>query len=167
MNIKDALSILGLQATANTSEIKTAYKKSCSKFHPDRNPAGLEMMKAVNLAYQFLIKIEYNGAEHPINDEVNIDFSDELYEAISAVINLKGLIIEVCGSWIWLSGETKEHKATIKNAGYWWAKKKCSWYFRPADYKSKKKSDSWDLEKIRSKYGSVSVSTKANHEALR
>jgi len=156
MNIKDALSILALTAIADQQEIKTAYRKACIKYHPDRNPAGLEMMKAVNVAYKFLTEISYNGAERPINEEVNSDFGDMLNEAINAVIGLSGLNIEVCGAWVWLTGDTKQYKSEIKAAGYWWAKKKSSWYFRPADYKSRNKGD-WDMDKIRDKYGSVSV----------
>jgi len=156
MNIKDALSILGLLANAGKDEIKPAYRKACIKYHPDRNPAGLEMMKAVNVAYSFLVEISYNGSERPIDEEVNSNFGDMLNDAINAVINLSGVEIEICGAWVWLTGNTKEHKASIKAAGFWWAKKKAAWYFRPPDYKSKNKGD-WDLEKIRSKYGSVSV----------
>ncbi|MDF1583635.1 MAG: DnaJ domain-containing protein [Methyloprofundus sp.] len=156
MNIKDALSILGLSAVADQSGIKAAYRKACAKYHPDRNPAGLEMMKAVNVAYQFLVEISYNGTERPIDEEVNSNFGDMLNDAINAVIGLAGVSIEICGAWVWLTGNTKQYKAEIKASGYWWAKKKSAWYFRPPDYKSKNKGD-WDLEKIRDKYGSVSV----------
>jgi len=156
MNIKDALSILSLTASADQSGIKSAYRKACAKYHPDRNPAGLEMMKAVNVAYQFLIEISYNGTECPIDEEVNSDFGDMLNNAINAIIGLSGVNIEICGAWVWLTGNTKEYKEAIKAAGFWWAKKKSAWYFRPPDYKSKNKGD-WDLEKIRDKYGSTSV----------
>ncbi|NOR70652.1 MAG: DnaJ domain-containing protein [Methylomarinum sp.] len=159
MNIKDALSILALTAAADQKVIKTAYRKACIKYHPDRNPAGLEMMKAVNVAYQFLAEISYNGADHPIDEEVNTDFGDMLNEAINSVIGLSGLNIEVCGAWVWLTGNTKQYKA----AGYWWAKKKCSWYFRPADYKSRNKGD-WNMDKIRDKYGSVSVNNQPRQQ---
>jgi len=156
MNIKDALSILGLSANAGKDEIKPAYRKACIKYHPDRNPAGLEMMKAVNVAYSFLVEIKYNGSDRPIDEEVNSNFGDMLNDAINSIIGLSGVDIEICGAWVWLSGETKAHKESIKTAGFWWAKKKTAWYFRPPDYKSKNKGD-WDLDKIRDKYGSVSV----------
>ena len=166
MNIKDALSILALTATADPKAIKTAYRKACIKYHPDRNPAGLKMMKAVNVAYQFLTEISYNGTERPIDEEVNSDFGDRLNEAINAVIGLSGVNIEVCGAWVWLTGNTKPYKTEIKTAGYWWAKKKRSWYFRPADYKSRNKGD-WDMDKIRDKYGSINVnSTSSRHPAI-
>lgn len=156
MNIKDALSILGLTACADPEAIKAAYRKACIKYHPDKNPAGLEMMKAVNVAYQFLREIGYNGAERPIDEAVNVDFGDELNAAINAVFGLSGVNIEVCGAWVWLTGNTREHKDTIKAAGYYWACKKVAWYFRPADYKSSNRGD-WDLEKIRDTYGSMSI----------
>ncbi len=162
MNIKDALSILALTATANQDAIKSAYRQACKKYHPDRNPAGLEMMKAVNVAYQFLTEIAYNGEERPIKDDVNSDFGNMLNDAINAVIGLSGVNIEVCGAWVWLTGNTKKYKSEIKAAGYWWAKKKCAWYFRPDDYKSRNKGD-WDMDKIRDKYGSVSVNKASNH----
>ncbi|MBE0469968.1 MAG: J domain-containing protein [Methyloprofundus sp.] len=67
MNIKDALSILALTAKADQIAIKTAYRKACTKYHPDCNATGLEMMKSVNVAYSFLQEIAYNGAENRIN----------------------------------------------------------------------------------------------------
>jgi len=156
MNIKDALSILALTALADQNAIKTAYRKACAKYHPDRNPAGLEMMKAVNVAYQFLREIVYNGAENPINDEINVDTLQFVIHRSLKVIGLTGVNIEICGAWVWLTGDTRQHKDAIKAAGYWWACKKAAWYFRPADYKSSNRGD-WDLDKIRDKYGSTSV----------
>jgi hypothetical protein len=122
------------------------------------------MMKAVNVAYQFLRDLGYNGVERPINEEVNSDFGDMLNAAITAVIGLGGVNIEVCGAWIWLSGDTKRHKDAIKAAGYWWACKKSAWYFRPPDHKSRNKGD-WDLDKIRDTYGSVNVTKPVDHPA--
>ena len=159
MNIKDALSILGLAAAASPEQIKQQYRKASLKYHPDRNAAGLEMMKAVNVAYQFLVELAYNGSEKPIPEEVNPEYGEELNAALSAVVGLDGLEIEVCGSWVWLTGKTKDHKSAIKEAGYWWAKKKVAWYFRPADYKSKGRGK-FSLDDIRTKYGSDQVANK-------
>lgn len=160
MNTKDALSILGLSKIASPDQIKQAYKKASMKYHPDRNPGGLEMMKAVNVAYQFLIESKYDGSLNPFEgEEGSISFGDNLMAAINAVIDLEGVIIEVCGSWVWLSGNTKPHKDTIKASGYYWASKKMQWYFRPADYKSKNRGN-WSMDKIRETYGSSEVEKK-------
>ena len=47
--------ILGLQNCSSLEEIKRAYRSLALKFHPDRGGSE-EHMKAVNEAYEFLIK---------------------------------------------------------------------------------------------------------------
>lgn len=146
MSVKETLSILGLSAFADQEAIRTAYRKACIKYRPNKNQAGPAMMKAVNAAYRFLKEIAYNGAEHPIHEVVNSDFGDMLNDAINAVIGLDGVTIKICGAGAWLSGNTKEHKEAIKAAGYRWDNKKAAWYFRPTDHKSRNKAD-WGMEK--------------------
>ena len=46
---------LGLQNCSSLEEIKRAYRKLALRFHPDRG-GNEEKMKAVNLAYEYLIK---------------------------------------------------------------------------------------------------------------
>lgn len=128
MNIKDALAILNIQLDNVTQEdIKTAYRRAAAKYHPDHNPAGLEMMKLVNVAYDTLK--DYEGKAEPSA----MDYGGTINTALNAIINL-GLKIEVCGSWVWVGGDTKPHKETLKAAGFMWAVKKRLWYFRPDDY---------------------------------
>jgi hypothetical protein len=87
-----------------------------------------------------------------------------LNAAINAVIDLDGLEIEVCSSWVWVTGNTKDHKPAIKDAGYWWAKKKLAWYFRPSDYNSKGRGK-FTMDDIRNKYGNEAVANKSNYRA--
>ena len=153
MNIKDAAMILGLVGEVTPAIVKATYKKLCSKYHPDRNPSGLEMMKSINVAYSALkdqtLKIEEN-----FNDVEAFD--EDLSDAINAVIDLEGVEVEVCGSWVWLTGDTKAHKDAIKKAGYFWASKKKSWFFRPANYKSVSRG-TYSMDKIRATHGTTQV----------
>lgn len=107
----------------------------------------------------------YNGRERPIEDAVDCHFGEALNAAINAVIDLSGINIEVCGAWVWLSGETRPHKDSIKAAGYRWARKKQTWYFRPADYKSHNRGD-WAMDDIRDKYGSTAVNNAQPNRAM-
>lgn len=50
MTLQEALNVFNLSGTITTEAIKDAYKKLCLKYHPDRNPAGNDMMKLVNAA---------------------------------------------------------------------------------------------------------------------
>ena len=131
MNQYDAAKILGLSGEITPELVKTAYRQASMKYHPDRNPAGTEMMKLVNEAYEVLK--EFSGDVK----EQQADYGDLLNEALNAIINLPGLFIEICGAWLWVSGDTRTHKTTLKEAGFKWAPKNKLWYYRPEQYRSR------------------------------
>ena len=54
MNIQDAAKLLQITGTVTPTDIKKAYREAAQKYHPDRNPAGAEMMKMINAAYDML-----------------------------------------------------------------------------------------------------------------
>ncbi len=57
MEYKDYYKTLGLERSASTDEIKSAYRKLAMQYHPDRNPDNKqaeERFKEVNEAYQVL-----------------------------------------------------------------------------------------------------------------
>ena len=150
MNQFDACRILNISGDYTPETVKKAYRIACKKYHPDRNPAGLEMMKLVNSAYEFL-KAETGSST--VNQET--DYSQALMDALNAVIGLPGLVVELCGAWAWVSGDTKQHKEKLKEHKFKWARKKCMWYFRPDDarvFSNGKKT----MDEIRAKYGSKS-----------
>lgn len=152
--IENALRLLGLiDVDVDENVIKKAYRKAAAKYHPDRG-GSLEMMKAVNDAYDALKG--FAGRSESEANESNDTYPDELNDALNVVISLDDVFVEVCGLWIWVTGDTRTHKDALKAAGYKWAKKKVAWYFRPADYKSSGRSGGWDLERIRETHGSRS-----------
>jgi len=153
MTKNDAVKILNLTGEINQAAIKKAYQAASSKFHPDRNPAGLEMMKLVNQAFEFL----KNEQDFIVENDTNYD--EKLNDAINAAMTMEGVVIEICGLWIWLSGDTRPHKEAIKEAGYKWASKKRMWYFRPADYKSSSRGK-LNMDEIREKHGSKVLNKK-------
>jgi hypothetical protein len=158
MNHKDALSILDLPISATLEMIKMCYRRACSMFHPDRNPAGLEMMKLVNAAYESLqnyVSQPEDGRDYMKEQ----NYGDDINDALNAIINL-GLHIEVCGSWLWVSGDTRTHKETLKAAGFKWAPKKAMWHFRPDDYKSFSRGK-YSMDEIRAIHGSQVIKAKS------
>jgi hypothetical protein len=152
MKIEDAAKILDITGELTQAIIKKAYRKACSKYHPDKG-GSLKMMQAVNEAYESLKDFEGSvdaGCE---------GYADSLNEAINKIVDLPGVEIEVCGAWVWVTGETKTHKEILKEANFWWAKKKAAWYFRPSDWKSAGRGD-WSLDRIRDHHGSEKVAKK-------
>lgn len=152
MNINDALNLLNITETATQKEIKKAYKTACLKYHPDRNPAGAQMMIAINAAYEYL-----QGKGESVTPEQGFnanDYGEELNNVLNQLFALDGLELEICGNWVWISGDTKPHaKALGKNGiGCFWAKNKKMWFYRPSDYKSNGRGN-WDIDQIRATHG--------------
>lgn len=92
-------------------------------------------MKIINQAYDVLK--DYSGEIK----EQQTDYGDSLNEALNAVFDLPGLVIEICGSWVWITGNTREHMDALKDVGFKWASKKKAWYFRPEQFRSRSKGD--------------------------
>ena len=157
MRVQEAMKILRLVGTVSAEDIKLAYKRMAKEYHPDRNPAGLEVMQMINEAYATLKDESSVTAED--SDSMS-SYTQEFSDAISAIVHLDGLHIEVCGMWCWVSGDTKTHKDALKEAGFKWAFKKKMWYFRPDSAKGRRFGSS-SMEDIRATYGSVGVRAKA------
>jgi hypothetical protein len=139
-------------------EVKARYKDLAKQHHPDRG-GDTATMQAINAAYSIAV-IQIARGENRTESEINDILTDnEQYRAaIDAVINLQGINIELVGSWIWITGNTKEHRQTLKDAGYFWASKKIAWYFRGSEYKCSSRKGKC-LDEIREKYGSQTVKT--------
>lgn len=166
MNINEAFNLLDLSGEATQLEIKKAYKKASIKYHPDKNPANPQVMVAINAAYTFLSNLDADPVKQDA-DATNYDFAEALQTVISELAKLDGLNLEVCGNWIWISGETKKHKDSIKELGCYFSRKKCMWYFRPAEYRSRSRR-SHDISEIREMHGSQVIKTgRTNTQLLR
>lgn len=96
-------------------------------------------------------KDPYPGAKDATEDPRAVAVMDAIRE-------LPGLEIEVCGRWVWVSGSTKEHRATLKELGLRFARKKEKWYWRPPDHKSRRRGHrGMPMDHIRGKYGSKRI----------
>lgn len=139
-------------------DVKTQYKKLVYQFHPDRKTGNLETMKRINNEYEFVFEWVKN---HPINEQEEktskfADVNDGYREILEKVIFIPNIYIEICGCWVWITGDTKPVKDIIKQAGFSWAVKKKAWYWKPYEQKRRKHKE-WDMDQIRNVYGSQTV----------
>jgi hypothetical protein len=101
---------------------------------------------------------EWDSIKKGLNDDVDIEIDiSEFKDIIDKTIGLDGVIIEVCGCWIWVSGNTYLHKDIFKSAGFLWSGKKKMWYYRKEEEGKKVYKKSTDMETIRNLYGSTKV----------
>lgn len=133
-------------------ELKEQYRKLALKNHPDVG-GNTAIMAEINNQYDLLFKKLKEG-----NQESVID--DGFKEVINKIINLN-VKIEICGSWIWVSGDTKAYRKDLKAAGLWWASKKKMWYWHTKEDTKRRKS-SMSMEDIREKYGTKVINNSIN-----
>ena len=159
MNKYEALQMLGLKGKVSKKDIKKAYQIKAKEFHPDRNLHGAEIMKMINAAYDVVKELDDIEV---FENETMKNYPDALKEALQAIDSLTGLVIEICGSWVWVSGDTKTHKQALKAAGYMWSKNKSMWYFRPNSKRAYKGKGSreWGIDEIRETFKSEKVNKK-------
>lgn len=136
-------------------EAKKHYRTLAKENHPDKG-GDAEIMKAINNEYDFICAKILKGENLSTEDFDNAWSCSQLFkEKIDAIINTPGIIIEIVGLWIWVTGETKENKDALKAAGFWYASKKIAWFWRPESAAGGRGKSS--LDEIRNKYGSTVV----------
>ncbi|RXJ93763.1 hypothetical protein CRV00_09890 [Malaciobacter molluscorum] len=131
------------------NEAKKIYKQLAKKLHPDVGGSD-ELFKMLNSIYNHILE---NGIY--FSNESKFDL--ELEKVISQILHYENLIIEVVGSWIWLSGDTKTIKDKLKELNFKWASKKKMWYYGEMKGRNPKEKS---LEEIKSKYGCETVRIK-------
>lgn len=131
------------------NEAKKIYKKLAKLLHPDVGGTN-ELFKMLNSIYNDII-------ENKIYFSNDSKFDIELEKIISQILHYENLTIEIIGSWIWLSGETKSIKELLKELNFKWASKKKMWYYGEMKSKNPKPKS---IDEIKGKYGCKTVKSK-------
>lgn len=140
------------------TELKTAYRKLAFLFHPDHG-GDVEKMKQLNNEYETLFNIlknDYNAKAKEQGTHETNEMPEQYREVILNIMDIEGLEIELIGTWVWVSGDTKSHKDILKSNNFKWAPKKSMWYWRPEEYKTYSRKNT-SINDIRNKYGSEKI----------
>lgn len=140
-------------------ELKTAYRKLAKKFHPDLG-GSTEEMKIINNDYEKRFN-ELNGGATAGSSRTK-ETATDFIKIIDILLRLEGLKLELCGSWLWISGETRTHKDTLKAAGCKWASKKKMWYWTVDGTARSRYGGNVSMDRIRSRYGSRVIRREEN-----
>ena len=130
------------------NEAKKVYKTLAKKLHPDVGGSE-EEFKLLNAIYNDFIENKIY-----FSNDFKIDL--DLEKIISQILHFENITIELVGSWIWLSGDTKEIKDKLKELGFKWASKKKMWYY--GEMKGRNPQEK-SIDEIKAKYGSETLKT--------
>lgn len=141
-------------------ELKGQYKQLAVKHHPDKG-GNTSDMQEINNEYDILfakLKNVHATAEGKTYTKETNEKVNDFKEIINKLIKLKGVHIEICGSWIWVTGCTIDYRDELKQMNFRWSKSKVAWYFHRDEYKKTSKR-TFTMDEIRSLYGSEIVKT--------
>ena len=145
---------------ATLDELKKQYRKLAMLHHPDRG-GNLDTMKAINNEHDALfevLKTDQNrraDADTTGRTKHTTETAEEFRDILGILLHLDGLKVELCGCWLWISGDTKANKDALKAAGCRWSNGKKMWYWRhPEDAQRYHKGHKYSIDDIRAKYGS-------------
>lgn len=148
-------------------ELRRQYKELLKKFHPDNANGSTEATQEINAEYDKLFKVlkdkhesKTADSKQDSYDNMKYDFSEDkaLREILQKIIRFQDVMIEVCGNWVWLSGETYQYKDSLKEIGFKWASKKRQWYWHGEAFRKRSKK-ALSMDDIRNYYGSTEVKT--------
>ena len=139
-------------------ECKKMYKKLAFKHHPDRG-GDVDTMKEINNEFDWIMKNGiFKSAKAKKDTKKDYDFSTSQFkDIITALLKFKGLEIEITGVFIWVTGNTYQHKEVLKQLGFRYSRNKKAWYTAPKEYFTQKTyyKKSYSMNEIRNKYGST------------
>lgn len=144
--------------------LRKEYKRLAFENHPDKG-GDTEVMKTINSMYEDLSKKLINGnAEFSDGRKwYENSFTDRLRDIINSIVLLPNINIEIIGTWIWVTGETKEVKEDLKKSGFKYSKNKKAWYFYEGSFR-KTRNENFSLDEIRSFYGNEEVEKNSNNK---
>lgn len=139
-------------------ELKQQYKKLAMENHPDIG-GSVQAMQEINNEYDALFPLLKNKRKTAAGEAYTTESTEaanEFKDIINRLIHLQDIIIEVCGSWLWITGETYTNRNALKELKFRYSKSKSAWYYHTEDYK-KSSSKTFSLDEIRGLYGSETI----------
>ena len=149
------------RAARNKQELKNIWLRLMKENHPDKG-GSLETCQIVNELYDKISRgpasffRSEESAESAQEQEEEFGSAEEIPEALREKVlrfaGIPGLVLELIGSWLWISGDTRANKDALKSSGFRWSPKKTAWYFHAEPYRKHSRKN-FTLDEIRNLHG--------------
>jgi len=146
--------------------LKAEYKRLVKIYHPDVSGFdSTEEMKQINAQYDAMVKRIASNPAHEDFKRANTENVEMFKDLIAKLVRMAGIQIEICGTWVWVTGKTFSLKEALKAAGFRWSANKKAWYWYAPENAPKNIRRGATMEYIRERYGSKIIANDEN-EAL-
>lgn len=141
-------------------DVKKTYKKLASKLHPDcgGNAEDFIQMSAEYEEAFNRLKNTFRNVEGEKYQRENTETSNIYKDIIDKIIHFENVKIEIIGTWIWVSGDTKPYKDILKSLKFVWSSNKTAWSFHSEPWK-KRTAKKTTMDEIRNLFGSEEIQT--------
>lgn len=151
-------------------EVKRCYYEWTKKLHPDNGGNAsdfITMRNEYKTAWRMYKDIHENkdgekweqtNEEKKATEEQAIIYAD----IIDKIIFYQNINIDICGCFIWVTGNTYIYKDNFKSLGFKWSNDKKCWFYTDKVYK-KKSPYKVTLDQIKEMYGDIKVETKKDY----
>lgn len=136
-------------------EVKATFHKLAKELHPDNGGNAEEfkkMMAEYTEAFNRCKNIHKNHEGKTYTKETN-ETPEQFADLIRTLTKFNGCIVELIGSWIWVSGNTKEYKDDLKKLNFKWSKNKAAWFYHEGEY-HKRNGKIYNMEDLRNMWES-------------
>jgi len=139
-------------------ELKEQYRRLAMENHPDHG-GSTEAMQRINAEYREWFEVLKDTHRNKDGETYhtesakseNPEAPEEFIEIIDHLLRYDGITVEMCGSWLWVSGDTRPVKDELKAMGFRFSGDKCAWYYHRGAYR-KHGRNTKTLDEIRSMY---------------
>jgi hypothetical protein len=158
------IKIIYLKAATNLQELKKLYFELSKKHHPDMG-GDVETMQQINNEYDYLKTILKNASDTKKASEENYASMDAFKDVINKIIVYPNIVIEIVGSWLWISGKgtfaiKDDVLYNMLHCKYSKAQKKFYWFDGIEDQEGRVKGG--HLKKAIFKYGIYTINSEAD-----
>jgi curved DNA-binding protein CbpA len=146
-------------------ELKKQYKRLVTENHPDKG-GKTEDMQEINAEYDTLfakLKNIHRTADGQTYTKETSETKDEYKNILNKLVSIEDINIEICGSWIWITGNTYSRRNILKELKFKFSNNKKAWYYHEEGYR-KHGNKSFTLDEIRDFYGSETVAKKVQYK---
>lgn len=148
-------------------ELKKQYRQLAKLHHPDLGGNTADMQSINNEFDELYARLEkaskHTGnathastANHTGKTATASETAAAFRAIIEQLITIDNLTIEIVGSWVWVTGDTYQHRETLKALHFSWSKSKKAWYWHSEPY-IKRSRKTFTLTELKDLYGSTTV----------